>query len=348
MNITSVYMNYYCTFAIAKSVIKFIKMKKIYFILIALVLMTTACKKTFTVNVDNSSIGKAAEVLLVMDKDVWKQTIQDSVNAMLTVPQPAINQIEPMFDVLQIPTSEFNSDKQRHFNVIQFELSENLTKTELSIERGIWSTPQIYIKIRGNNQDSCLTYFVNHQVEIRDELYANDIRKIQGAYEGIANIELQEHIKNKFGILLTVTKEYSIAREEDDFLWLAYRTSINDRFIMIYRSDSTNLSKRTVINNRNRMSRKYIEGAANENIHPIVTEIADLPLAQPLQIGMKKGIELRGLWETENDYMGGPFYHFSYVNAQNQCISIDGFVYAPTESKRNYLRQVEAIVKSVK
>ena len=79
-----------------------------------------------------------------------------------------------------------------------------------------------------------------------------------------------------------------------------------------------------------------------------ITFIENIGMAFGMQLGSKIGMEMRGLWETENDYMGGPFYHFSYVNAQNKCISVDGFVYAPNDTKRDYLRQVEAIVKSVK
>jgi hypothetical protein len=46
--------------------------------------------------------------------------------------------------------------------------------------------------------------------------------------------------------------------------------------------------------------------------------------------------------------MGGPFYSFTMLNADNnQCITIDGFVYAPQEHKRDYIREVEAIVKSL-
>ena len=43
------------------------------------------------------------------------------------------------------------------------------------------------------------------------------------------------------------------------------------------------------------------------------------------------------------------FYSFTFLSADKQyCITVDGFVYAPQENKRNYLREVEAIVKSVK
>ncbi len=322
-------------------------MKKIFLLCIGVLFLMSSCKKSFTVNTDNSSIGKAAEVLLVMDKDVWPDDIQDSVKKLLTIPQEGLNQAEAMFDVLHIDHDIYTSDKQRHANIVEFVVSEKDSIATFSLEHNPYSSPQTYVKIKGNNGKSCLDCFIEHHQEILSSMYNTDIEKIQGAYEKILNVSLQRYIKDKFGILLTVTKDYNIAREGEDFLWLGYRTAVNDRFLMIYRSDSTILTKETLINDRNRVCRQYIEGH-RETIHPIVVEMADYPLFSYLQIGNKKGAELRGLWETENDYMGGPFYHFSFINAQNKCISIDGFVYAPTEEKRNYLRQVEAIVKSVR
>jgi hypothetical protein len=47
--------------------------------------------------------------------------------------------------------------------------------------------------------------------------------------------------------------------------------------------------------------------------------------------------------------MGGPFYSFSFINSdQTAVVTVDGFVYAPEEYKRDYLREVESIVKSLR
>ena len=321
-------------------------MKKILVLCVVLIVLMTSCKKTFTVKVDNASVGIASEVLVIMDKAVWPQDIQDSVRSMLSIPQPCLNQGEPMFDVLLLDEQFFQADKQRHYNIVHFIATQDDSAT-CDISKGIYANPQIYVEVKGKDLYACLQAFVDHQDEIRTALYENDIKKIEAAYETILNVELQRRIKEKFGILLTVPKDYSVAREGDNFLWIAYRTAVNDRFVMIYRSDSTVITKESMINDRNDFCRKFIEGE-KDNVHPVVTRLADLPDARPMQLGSKIGMEMRGLWETENDFMGGPFYHFSYVNAQNKCISVDGFVYAPNEPKRDYLRQVEAIVKSVK
>ena len=71
-------------------------------------------------------------------------------------------------------------------------------------------------------------------------------------------------------------------------------------------------------------------------------------MAKDLKIRYHNGVELRGLWASVRDKMGGPFYSFTQIAPDStSCISIDGFVYAPQEHKRDYLREVEAIVKSI-
>ena len=57
--------------------------------------------------------------------------------------------------------------------------------------------------------------------------------------------------------------------------------------------------------------------------------------------------QVRGLWEVENDYMGGPFVSHSFYSPDgSEIICAEAFVYAPKYDKRQYLRQVESILFS--
>ena len=61
----------------------------------------------------------------------------------------------------------------------------------------------------------------------------------------------------------------------------------------------------------------------------------------------KNFAEVRGLWEAQNDFMGGPFIQHAFFNEQRGDILVmEGFVYAPGTDKRNMLRQVESIIYS--
>ena len=146
---------------------------------------------------------------------------------------------------------------------------------------------------------------------------------------------------------MTIPEGYFVGREEEDFLWLLFRTPKNDRFVMIYKSPRYALSPENVVAERDRITKAYIQGAV-VGAYPKVAELEGLPLAQNLQIRYHNGLELRGLWESVRDKMGGPFYSFTQLSPDSSsCITVDGFVYAPQEEKRDYLREVEAIVKSI-
>ena len=117
---------------------------------------------------------------------------------------------------------------------------------------------------------------------------------------------------------------------------------------MIYKTPLKDLSKENLIKNRNEITKKYIPGAI-KGAYPIIAENDGFPLYAPYTLGTKEGFELRGIWESVKDHMGGSFYSFSFLDPSGEnCITIDGFVYAPQEQKRDYIREVEAIVKSLK
>jgi len=59
-------------------------------------------------------------------------------------------------------------------------------------------------------------------------------------------------------------------------------------------------------------------------------------------------VKMRGLWRVENDYMGGPFVSLSTLSAdKTHIITVEGYVYAPKYKKREYVRQLEAILSTV-
>ena len=58
---------------------------------------------------------------------------------------------------------------------------------------------------------------------------------------------------------------------------------------------------------------------------------------------------LRGLWDVHAHAMGGPFISLTTIDeATQRVITVEGYVYAPCFKKRNYLRQVEALLYTFK
>ncbi|MBO4654135.1 MAG: DUF4837 family protein [Bacteroidales bacterium] len=325
-------------------------MKKLFFAFIAVTLILASCeqKKVGSFKVDNFSNGKAGEMLLVMDDKYFSEAQEQEIIDCLQQPQPAINQIEPLFDVLHFQSADFTSKFVRHRNIVHFDFNPKYHNNLITFDRNPWSNPQVYIKIKGYDADSCLNLFRTHADTIIKLLYDNDLKRVQYAFNRELEPTIQKTLKEMFGISLAVPMHYFIANQTDDFLWLRFRTTKNDRFIMVYKLPAYELTEANVIAMRDTITKKHIPGAV-KGAYPIITQKFGFPIVNPIQIGSKKGLEMRGLWESIGDHMGGPFYSFTYLTADGQyCITVDGFVYAPQEDKRNYLREVEAIVKSVR
>ncbi|MBQ9436378.1 MAG: DUF4837 family protein [Bacteroidales bacterium] len=328
-------------------------MRKLSFFLLmaAIILIGGSCKRTSSfgsVKSDNFSNGKAGEIILVLDSSKWTVAQIDELRNFFNQPQPAINQIEPMFDILTFSNRDFTAYFQRHRNIIRFDINPDYAANHFQIIENNWSSPQIYAYFKGNNADTCMALFRANDSLILQRFYENDLKRSQTYFARIQEESISKLIKAKFNIQLTVPNHYFVAADYEDFLWLRFRTEKNDRFIMIYRTPATELTQENLIAARNEMTQKYVPGAV-KGAYPIVAEKLGFPIVKPLSKGNKEGMEMRGLWESVNDKMGGPFYSFTFPSTDGQYnITVDGFVYAPQEPKRDYLREVEAIVKTVR
>jgi hypothetical protein len=75
-----------------------------------------------------------------------------------------------------------------------------------------------------------------------------------------------------------------------------------------------------------------------------------VPEHRTLLIGERPWVEMCGLWDVENYFMGGPFVSYTTVNKlTNEVVTIDCYVYYPTAynkspEKRNKLRALQHLV----
>jgi len=97
---------------------------------------------------------------------------------------------------------------------------------------------------------------------------------------------------------------------------------------------------------RNRITKTYVEGPREGSYMTIANMYK--PIAYDLKINGMDVVEIRGLWELENGYMGGPFLsHSVYDEKRGRIVTVDGYIYYPNQKKRIKLKQLEAIIYSM-
>jgi hypothetical protein len=144
-------------------------------------LLICSCKKGGVkgFKVDNFSNGKAGEVILILDKKFTSESTQKYIEEVLTQPQPALPQVEPMFDLLHFENKNFTSYFQRHRSIVQFDVNPNYSTNSFNIENNVWTRPQVHLYFKGNSMDSLFLLFMQNENEIIKTLYDNDLKRVQ-------------------------------------------------------------------------------------------------------------------------------------------------------------------------
>src|SRR5574344_142905 len=287
-------------------------------------------KKTIT--------GKAGEIVVVVDKANWEAEPGTALRNLLAADYPMLPQKEPSF------TDLFQS----HRNIIILDINSGLKENQIQLRNDIWATPQIVIYVHARSSIECadlinknaeLIYNAIDQAE-RDRIIRNSKR-----YE---ETSIRKAVAEKFGGSPYFPNGYSIKKATDNFMWISYETTYINQYFLIYKlpfDGKAFPSLDSLMSKENEVLKKNVPGPQDNSYMVIASE--KLPTLNWYKYKNESFAEMRGLWEVQNDFMGGPFVeHIFYTKDGKNLLVVMGFVYAPRYNKRNYLRQVEAIIYS--
>jgi hypothetical protein len=111
-------------------------------------------------------------------------------------------------------------------------------------------------------------------------------------------------------------------------------------------SSSGKIDLERIIKIRDSIGKEFVPGR-NEGSY-IVTEKAYRPFYKKTKIKNNDAYETKGTWEVVNDYMAGPFLNYHIKDTKNnRTLVIEGFVFSPSDRKREYMVEIGAIIKSL-
>jgi hypothetical protein len=118
---------------------------------------------------------------------------------------------------------------------------------------------------------------------------------------------------------------------------------------MFYRvpyRDTFQLTREGVKQLRDSITSQYISSTLDSTY--VIVNDKDLPLFfYERDINGQYTVELRGIWEMVNDFLGGPFQSYAILDkARGEILFIDAFVYAPGEDKRDLMEKLKHIVET--
>ncbi len=318
-----------------------------------LVLLITLLALSSCINKDRQGIkpmvtGKPGEVLLVIDPYLWESALGDFFIDLCSEPFDALPVDEPKYDLVHIPASGFTKLFKSHRNIFLAKISSQYTEPKIIVQRDLWAYPQLVVNLIGPTDTSMITYLGQNREKLLNLLEVDERNRTILNYRKNRAKGIDEILKKGHGVSISVPAGYELGLDTTDFVWLAHEVADMSQGVLIYHypyTDTNTFTADYLIRKRNEFTRKYVPGPTRGSYMKVES---DYPVI--FQEMAKNGsyvVELRGLWRLEKAFMGGPFISHTMLDEKNnRIVTVEGFVYAPSRDKRNYIRELEAILQT--
>lgn len=346
------------------------------FLVICFVFMLACCKDGKS-NRLPESIGQPYEVVLEGDTNhIVTAILQESVPDM---PQP-----EPMFNIIQVRKGKLTSLYQTVRNRVVVDVDKRNRDFEVKISKDVNAAPQVIIRIKAQTVEQLKSRLDGMRLrQILDELELKHLASVIRQ-----NVEKQKEVKRLFGLDMRIPLDMDASKKAKDFVWYSNNTNSGMKNLLIFKINSSeetpsarenHSSRENLSAGGNHSSRKALSASGNLSSKETSSGTEEYPsngislsLADKVQIDsvLQKNMlgetdEMymviprlgeRGLWEMEGDAMGGP-YVMKIIRRQkngkisgrkNEIIVVIGFVYAPEMKKRNLIKQLEAVLTTIR
>lgn len=320
-------------------------MKRLITILAA-VLAIAGCKNTKPLLPSVS--GKAGEIIVVMEKPDWESSLGNEVRELLASDCPYLPQREPLYSLVNVTPSNFADLFKVHRNIIVFNVNAQVDSACVLYKHDVWAAPQCVIQVNGRNTEEA-----SSQMKFSSEIILASIEQAERDRVIKNSIKYEERqiasqVSKVFGGSPHFPSGYKLKKLTPNFAWISDEKQYTTQGVLMYKypaGEENPFSKENIIMHRNETFMANVPGMF-ENTYMTTSEFFE-PTVEYIKYLGRDLAQTRGMWEVENDFMGGPFVsHSFYSKDGSEIIVLDAFVYAPRYDKRQYLRQVESIIYS--
>lgn len=290
--------------------------------------------------------GAINNVSVVAKNDIWDGAVGKAIRNGLTKPIYGLPQDEPTFTISQIPPSVFSGFVTKNRTVLKIEMGK---EPGIEIFDNVYAKPQKVIVISGKTKREIIEILQTNESKIIDTFRREELN------ERLRQMAKAPHtfdvIKQKLGLTIEFSSVYRKAKEMDNFFWFRKDIATGTSNLMVYALPYNSIKRNdSVVNQiiriRDSVGKAHIQGPVEGSY--LVTENAYTPFIGETIIDNKPTFETKGIWDVKNAFMGGPFINYAIDDKINKrWVILEGFAFAPSVEKRNYMLELEAIIRSV-
>lgn len=333
--------------------------KSIFISLLALVMM--GCGKS-TDRLLTSATGSIYECIVVSPSSVSKALCDTMRADMYGLPQ-----MESTFTTSHVPVNQFDDLFKASRNILLIDINEHkYTQIKTTKSRDVWSKPQAMIRIQAPSEEDLLAYWQTNGGRIREWFVQEELARQIRFYRANTNKDARA-ILNKQGYDILIPEDYILVEslklkvestaDSADVVWCCNNKGPMRKDVVVYSYPYTaqeQFSNDSIVAMRNTVMGKLVTaqvegsymGTEYKHFPPVTRSVAALRDT----VGGFYAMETRGLWKILNgEAMGGPFVSLTRLDQVNgRVVTAEAFLYAAGQKKRNAMRQMEAILYTLK
>ena len=277
------------------------------------------------------------EVLVVGDAD-------SLVCHMLSVPMASLPQREPMFNVRQVDSARFKGKLLLTRNVVVVRWNRKwLGKPSLHIERDNHAQPQLMVYVDVGSANDLKQFIATNQQRVRQLLVTNEYLSAILQLQRKHSVRGGRLIDSMFHHTVLLPADMTYHKVGKDFLWVSNNAAQGMRNLCVYTLSGIDDQP------SERMDSVLKANMKGETDRMYMRTVARSMTQENVRFGGQSCQLQRGLWEMVGDAMGGPLVRRVVKDSvSGKSLVLDAFVYAPEMSKRNKMREMEAVLLTVK
>ena len=324
-------------------------MYKTLFFISTFLLVLTSCKEGKKQQLLSESSGNLNNVSVVVNNDMWQGKVGEAIRSTMAAPVDGLPQEEPLFNLSQIPPQVFSGFVTKNRTILKIEIGANY-ESAVKFAKNVYAIPQKVVIISGKTEDEVVQQLQDNAAKITEAFNSQETKEKQRRIK-LSLLKI-DTIEEALGIKMELPSAYRIAKKENNFFWLRKDITTGTQNIMLYELPLNRLKHNDslvnqIINIRDSIGKVHIPGPTEGSF--MITEKAYAPYLFEKTIDDKPAIETKGIWDVKNAFMSGPFINYMIEDkANNRLLVVEGFTFAPSVGKRDYVFELEAILKSVK
>lgn len=296
----------------------------------------------------NPSQGAPYELYVVCSEPKWKSPLGDTLRAVLLEPVEMLNQKEPQFNVLRVNPQGYDGLILSHKNQLIIKTGAEYTEPSMTAQYDVYAAPQIIVTLSAPTEASLTEYvWANREQLLKIFLMAERDRAI-ATNKRFNEKNIGREIKKKFGFEMKVPTGYTIRNQKDNFMWISYELPQASLGVVIYSypyTDKSDFTAEKLTVKRNEFT-ALVPGPVDGSFMTTSSEMA--PEMSYQRINGRFWAEMKGFWDVEGDFMGGPFVSFSTLDTKTRrVVTLDCYLYSPKQNKRNYMKLLEHLIYTV-